>query len=524
MKLKLHAATLAGFLAAARAQGGYAEHYGGYGGAYGGPGDRYDLEGPRAALAAKRAPASSSASSTSASIPNTSTDIPTTAAAVAGATSTSTGGAAQHSSSASSATPAAHSTPPPAAAPPPPAGPNGVPPLTAISAGMPPGVPLPPAATYAPGSAPPLAGAPPLPAAFRFDAAKWPAQDKVPPTDSPEVKGWLRELDGFDVPGLAPTKDGSCAGDPGAAGDARARGWWTCGGFTRATDITACPRQFDWGVSFDDGPSEWSEQLLNYMDKQDIKATFFVVGSRVIERPPVLIEEYMSGHEISVHTWSHRPLTSLTNEQIVAELGWTRKAIQAVIGVTPTTMRPPYGDIDDRVRAISLAMGMIPIIWTSAPGSGPFDTNDWRVAGGLVDATTSFNTFEGILGNASTLSTGFIVLQHDLFEVTVDLATGYTLNAALTHNPTFSLKPIGKCMGIPATNMYAETNKNASFPYTNHPVVTSSNSTTETVKDGKSQADMSSGAERGFVFSWAIAGLLELDVQRCFCERWGCVH
>jgi hypothetical protein len=35
----------------------------------------------------------------------------------------------------------------------------------------------------------------------------------------------------------------------------------------------------------------------------------------------------------------------MTNEQIVAELGWTRKAIQAVLGVTPTTMRPPFGDI-----------------------------------------------------------------------------------------------------------------------------------------------------------------------------------
>jgi peptidoglycan/xylan/chitin deacetylase (PgdA/CDA1 family) len=37
----------------------------------------------------------------------------------------------------------------------------------------------------------------------------------------------------------------------------------------------------------------------------------------------------------------------LTNEQIVAELGWTRKAIQSVLGITPTTMRPPYGDIGE---------------------------------------------------------------------------------------------------------------------------------------------------------------------------------
>jgi hypothetical protein len=79
------------------------------------------------------------------------------------------------------------------------------------------------------------------------------------------------------------------------------------------------------------------------------------------------------------------------------------------------------------------------------------------VAGGLVDPVTSFNTFEAILGNATTLPTGyvrdeipklmsllmcilsFIVLQHDLYEVTVDLAVGYTMNAALTHKPPFSV-------------------------------------------------------------------------------------
>jgi len=45
--------------------------------------------------------------------------------------------------------------------------------------------------------------------------------------------------------------------------------------------------------------------LLDYLSTKDLLATFFVVGSRVIERPQVLLEEYMSGHEISVHTWSH---------------------------------------------------------------------------------------------------------------------------------------------------------------------------------------------------------------------------
>lgn len=46
--------------------------------------------------------------------------------------------------------------------------------------------------------------------------------------------------------------------------------------------------------------------LLDYLSTKDLLATFFVVGSRVIERPQVLLEEYMTGHELSVHTWSHR--------------------------------------------------------------------------------------------------------------------------------------------------------------------------------------------------------------------------
>ena len=133
----------------------------------------------------------------------------------------------------------------------------------------------------------------------------------------------------------------------------------------------------------------------------------------------------MSGHEISVHTWSHRLLTTLTNQQIVAELGFTREAIKQVLGVTPTTMRPPQGDIgmchisayikcrsliplvDDRVRAISLAMGLVPIMWSSTPSAGKFDTNDWEVAAGLVTGEQSFERFLGILGNASLLDTGY---------------------------------------------------------------------------------------------------------------------
>jgi hypothetical protein len=58
-------------------------------------------------------------------------------------------------------------------------------------------------------------------------------------------------------------------------------------------------------------------------------------------------------------------------------------------------------------------------------------------------------------------------LQHDLFEITVDLAVGYTLDAALSHNPPFNLKSIGSCQGFPEGNLYLETNTNKTFPFSN---------------------------------------------------------
>lgn len=342
-----------------------------------------------------------------------------------------------------------------------------IPPLANITSGMatPSTVPL--SATYSAGATPLISGAPVLPTPFVFQAASWPPQDQIAPTDSSEVSEWMEELDGFNIPDLTPTVDGTCGNDPTAAAQAASRGWWTCGGYTRVTDITACPDKLTWGVSFDDGPGFYTQELLDYLASKNLTSTFFVIGSRIVERPQVLVEEYMAGHEIAVHTWSHRPLTMLTTPQVVAELGWARKAIKDVIGVTPTLMRPPYGDIDDRVRAITLAMGMVPVIWTSTGTGSTFDTNDWKVPGGVVTGPQSFATFESILTNATMLNTGFVVLEHDLYAQTVDLAIGYTLPAAMNFTPALTFDSIGHCNGIPNTNLYRESNTNTSFPYPN---------------------------------------------------------
>lgn len=83
--------------------------------------------------------------------------------------------------------------------------------------------------------------------------------DVVPPTDSDQVKEWMTELDGVDIPNIATTTEGDCGQSPVLALQAQQNGWWTCGGYTRVTDIVACPDKMTWGVSFDDGPGPYSE-------------------------------------------------------------------------------------------------------------------------------------------------------------------------------------------------------------------------------------------------------------------------
>ncbi|BGP18597.1 chitin deacetylase [Rhodosporidiobolus nylandii] len=318
--------------------------------------------------------------------------------------------------------------------------------------------------TYAAGATVPVAGAPNLPSLATLNPASYPPLDHIPPLDSPEMEEWLSEIDWDSVPDIEPTAPGGCANASNADALANAGPdgacWWTCGGCTRATDITYCPTKEDWGASFDDGPSPYTPRLLNLLDQQNLKSTFFIVGSRAISRPEMLQYEYASGHQISIHTWAHSSLTTLSNEEIVAELGWTKKVIKEITGVTPNTMRPPYGDIDDRVRSIALQMGLRPIIWTQADGQ-QFDTRDWQIGGGVVSAPDVYNNFERFLSSASShLSTGFIVLAHDLYQQSVDLAVDYILPGVINEGK-LKIKTISECLGEPLSQAYIETNDNS---------------------------------------------------------------
>ncbi|KAI9478372.1 MAG: hypothetical protein EXX96DRAFT_483780 [Benjaminiella poitrasii] len=211
---------------------------------------------------------------------------------------------------------------------------------------------------------------------------------------------------------------------------------WTWDGCVKPTDIVHCKETTVWGTSFDDGPYPITRELLTYLKSIDRKVTFFVVGKQVIEWPEILKEAYDQGHEIGIHTWDHSELTTLTNDMIIGELKWTEVAIKEVLGVTPRLMRPPRGDIDDRVRYIVNQLGYTPAMWS-------VDSQDWRI-------TTGGQTEAGLLGNVTqwvnslpTLTQGGNSLMHDLSNITINA----DIKGLELLHPHVTLVPVGQCAG-----------------------------------------------------------------------------
>ncbi|CAG8756508.1 40669_t:CDS:2, partial [Gigaspora margarita] len=207
--------------------------------------------------------------------------------------------------------------------------------------------------------------------------------------------------------------------------------WWTCSGCVRNdSDVIFCPTARDWGLTFDDGPTPFTTTLLDFLDKVGIKITFFVVGSRVVENPQILQRIVRSGHQVGIHTWSHQYLTSQSTEQVIAELQWTAEIIKNVSGVTPKYMRPPFGDVDDRVRNICTQLGYKVVIWD-------MDTNDWLSADNpsFQMSWVEGNFTQWVRQNSTT---GHISLEHDLYNQT---AAQGPLVVPILQNATFNIKP-----------------------------------------------------------------------------------
>ena len=119
-------------------------------------------------------------------------------------------------------------------------------------------------------------------------------------------------------------------------------------------------------LTFDDGPSKYTLELLEILEENNVKATFFVIGSSVERHSSIIKEMVNDGHQIESHSLNHSNFTEITTEEMIKELEKT-KEILSKHGVIPTLVRPPYGRINESVKQ---NIGYPLILWS-------LDTRDW---------------------------------------------------------------------------------------------------------------------------------------------------
>ncbi|KAM0751267.1 chitin deacetylase-like manno protein MP98 [Meredithblackwellia eburnea MCA 4105] len=216
---------------------------------------------------------------------------------------------------------------------------------------------------------------------------------------------------------------------------------------TLPTDVTKCEEPNTFGLTLDDGPNCSHNAYYDYLNQIGMKASLFYVGSNVLVWPLEAQRGLAEGHEVCSHTWSHPYMTALTNEQAFAELYYTKKIIKELTGVTVRCWRPPYGDVDDRIRYIANALDMATIGWSD-------DVFDWRHSVIGVDAVKA--NYQSILdkqANGTFATTGTITLMHELDNTTMSLGEAYL--PAIIEKFSGGVLPVAVCRND--TQPYVET-------------------------------------------------------------------
>lgn len=151
-------------------------------------------------------------------------------------------------------------------------------------------------------------------------------------------------------------------------------------------------------LTFDDGPSKYTNQILDCLSRYDAKATFFVVGTNVNRYPDILRRSVSLGMEIGNHTANHPKLTNLSASGIASEINTNATYVENATGVRPTIVRPPYGSYSSSTIS---AAGTPFILWS-------IDTLDWKTR-------NADSTVNAVL---SKVKDGDIILMHDLYSQT----------------------------------------------------------------------------------------------------------
>lgn len=156
-------------------------------------------------------------------------------------------------------------------------------------------------------------------------------------------------------------------------------------------------------LTFDDGPGEYTQELLDCLEENNAHATFFMLGQNVSVYPDAPKRMLEIGCEIGSHSWDHTQLTTIDLDAVAKQFSDTDNALIEACGQAASVARAPYGDGNtDIYNTVAKPFFM----WS-------LDTEDWR----LMDADADYDAVMN-----GDLTDGSIILMHDIHQPSVQAA------------------------------------------------------------------------------------------------------
>lgn len=153
-------------------------------------------------------------------------------------------------------------------------------------------------------------------------------------------------------------------------------------------------------LTFDDGPSEYTKEIIDLLNFYDCNATFFVLGNKVNFYKETIKYAINSGNEIGNHSYNHKWLSRLESDEIKEQINKTQDILKQELNYTPILLRPTYGSVNKKIRN---STDLEIVLWS-------VDTLDWKIKSSKKIADKAL----------SKIKDGSIILMHDTHKRTYE--------------------------------------------------------------------------------------------------------
>lgn len=183
----------------------------------------------------------------------------------------------------------------------------------------------------------------------------------------------------------------------------------------------------------------YTKELVNYLAAEGVRATFFVNGVNMgnLLSPywgNVIRDIVNAGHQVALHTWTHSSLETASSDIAYAEVMNLEETLHGILGFTPTYLRPPFGATSSTSLTALGKLGFTVWNWN-------LDSLDWD----LMDVDKEMAIYKNALDNASSSSSNWIALNHDIHELSATQLAKEVVKYVKTKGYTFTT--VAQCVG-----------------------------------------------------------------------------